>query len=418
MSGGAGLNQTPSGERITIGFFGKINVGKSTLVNAVTGQELSVVSEVKGTTTDPVLKAMELLPLGPVTIIDTAGLDDESALGEKRKAMTKKILNKSDIAVLVVDARFGMTAVDFELIEIFKAKKIKYIIVKNKSDLMSGETVAGKCDNDAVITGGEDNTFLVSALKKEGIEELKEKIASLVQSDENKKRIIGDFVSPSDFIVLVTPIDSSAPKGRLILPQQQTIRDILESAAISVVVQDTELKDAIAGLSRPPKLVVTDSQAFEQVAKDTPPGIMLTSFSILFARYKGDLETNIRGVKAIETLSDGDKILVCESCTHHRQCEDIGTVKIPNWLLKHTGKQLDFIITSGADFPDDLSTYSLIIHCGGCMASEREIKYRLVQSVDQNIPMTNYGIIIAFMKGILERSIEIFPDVSKVLSER
>lgn len=410
MSNSAGLNQTPSGERITIGFFGKTNAGKSTLVNAVTAQELAVVSDVKGTTTDPVSKAMELLPLGPVTIIDTAGIDDDSALGEKRRAMTKRVLNKSDVAVLVVDARTGLSAVDYELIEIFNSKKIKFIIALNKSDLLDDETIT-KGNNVK-----EDNIY-VSALNKEGIDELKERIATLAESDDGKKRIIGDFLNPLDFIVLVTPIDSSAPKGRLILPQQQTIRDILESSAISVVVQDTELKAAIAGLSKPPKLVVTDSQAFEQVAKDTPAGIMLTSFSILFARYKGDLATNVRGVKAIEKLKDGDKILVCESCTHHRQCEDIGTVKIPNWLLKYTGKQLDFEFTAGVDFPDDLSPYSLIIHCGGCMAKEREIKYRLSQSEDQNIPMTNYGIVIAYMKGILERSLEIFPDIKTALSD-
>lgn len=404
MSNGAGLNQTPSGERITIGFFGKTNVGKSTLVNAVTGQELAVVSDVKGTTTDPVSKAMELLPLGPVTIIDTPGIDDESVLGEKRKDMTKRVLNKSDIAVLVVDANIGLTSVDNELIEIFKAKKMEYVIVENKCDLL----------NDEIQGSTEGNSISVSALTNNGIEELKEKLAHIAShssSNETEKRIIGDLISPSDFIVLVIPIDSSAPKGRLILPQQQTIRDILESSAITVVAQTPELKEAIAGLNKKPKLVVTDSQAFEQVAKDTPQDIMLTSFSILFARYKGNLATNIRGVKSIETLKDGDKILVCESCTHHRQCEDIGTVKIPNWLLKHTNKELEFSFVSGVDFPDDLSPYSLIVHCGGCMANEREIKYRLSQSEDQNVPMTNYGIIIAYMKGILERSLELFPDI-------
>ncbi|MBQ0064372.1 MAG: [FeFe] hydrogenase H-cluster maturation GTPase HydF [Firmicutes bacterium] len=389
------LNNTPSANRIHIGFFGQRNAGKSSVVNAVTNQDLALVSDVKGTTTDPVYKAMELLPLGPVVIIDTPGFDDEGTLGEMRVKKTKQVLNKTDIAILVVDGTIGKSACDNELIFLFEKKEIPYLVVYNKSDLVKDEISLS------------DNEISVSALKKTNIWELKEKIGQTVKLEE-KKPIVADLVNPLDTVVLVVPIDESAPKGRLILPQQQTIRDLLEAGAISVVVKETELKETLEKLNNKVAMVITDSQAFEEVVKDVPKGILLTSFSILMARYKGYLETAVQGVEAIDTLSDGDIVLISEGCTHHRQCNDIGSVKIPRWIKNYTKKNIEIQTTSGMEFPEDLSKYKMIIHCGGCMLNEREVKYRMKCAVDQGIPFTNYGIMIAHMKGILKRSIEVF----------
>ena len=400
------LNATPSGERVHIGFFGKRNAGKSSIVNAVTGQELAVVSDVKGTTTDPVTKAMELLPIGPVVIIDTPGIDDEGALGELRVKKTKQILNKTDIAVLVIDSQQGMTEVEQELVALFQKKGLKYLIVYNKIDLLA--------DKSALAI--DEHVCLVSAVNKEGIEALKEAIGKLAATEEKNKFIVADLIQPNDFVVLVTPIDSSAPKGRLILPQQQTIRDILDAGAISIVTKETELVHTLENIGKKPALVITDSQAFAPVAKDTPLDIPLTSFSILMARYKGQLEGAVYGAAAIEALQDGDMVLISEGCTHHRQCGDIGTVKLPKLLEKTTGKQLQYRFTSGTEFPDDLSAYKLIIHCGGCMLNEREMQYRQKCAADQNIPFTNYGIAMAYMQGILKRSIEIFPSLHTILN--
>lgn len=393
-----GLNSTPSGERIHIGFFGKRNAGKSSVVNAVTGQDLAVVSDTLGTTTDPVYKAMELLPLGPVMIIDTPGFDDEGSLGELRIKKTKQVLNKTDVAVLIVDAQQGLSDTDRQLISMFEAKELPFIIAYNKSDLL---------DN---IKSSKDNEIYISAKDKINIYELKEKIGKLSAVQSNQKRLVGDLLNEGDFVVLVVPIDSSAPKGRLILPQQQAIRDILEAGAISIVTRDTELKHTLENLGKKPEMVITDSQAFKQVAKDVPEDIKLTSFSILMARYKGLLNSAVRGAKAIDSLENGDKVLISEGCTHHRQCEDIGTVKLPNWLKKHTGKQLEFAFSSGTEFPEDLSKYKLIIHCGGCMLNEREVRYRMKCAEDQGVPITNYGTAIAFMNGILKRSLSVLGD--------
>lgn len=400
-----GLNSTPSADRVHIGFFGRRNAGKSSVVNAVTGQELAVVSEIKGTTTDPVQKAMELLPMGPVVIIDTPGIDDEGSLGELRVRKTKQILNKTDVAVLVVDKTVGMTAVEEELVGIFQEKKIPYVVVYNKQDL-SGNSVPN-----------EEYYIEVSAKTGFQIEALKEKIARLAVTEEPKLKIVGDIIKPSDFVVLVVPIDKAAPKGRLILPQQQTIRDILESDATAIVVKEFELRETLEQLGKKPSLVITDSQVFAKVSADTPRDIPLTSFSILFARYKGNLQTVVQGAAAIETLQDGDKVLISEGCTHHRQCDDIGSVKIPRWLKNYTRKELQIELSSGTEFPEDLSSYKLIIHCGGCMLNEREMKYRLKCAGDQNVPITNYGIAIAYMQGILRRSVEVFPHILAELPE-
>ena len=392
-----GLNDTPNADRIHIGFFGKRNAGKSSIVNAITNQELSVVSDIKGTTTDPVYKSMELLPMGPVTIIDTPGIDDEGTLGELRIKRTKQVLNKVDIAILIVDSTYGKTEVDEELIDLFKAKNLNYLVVYNKCDLLDSDCKANS------------NEIYVSATNNTNIEALKEKIASLAPSDKDKLKIVGDLIKPSDFIVLVVPIDKAAPKGRLILPQQQTIRDILDANATAIVVKEFELKDTLKALGKKPRLVITDSQVFSKVSADTPKDIPLTSFSILLARHKGLLDTAVKGVAIIDKLQDNDTILISEGCTHHRQCDDIGSVKIPRWLENYTGKHLNFEFSSGRDFPEELTKYKLIIHCGGCMLNEREIKYRQKCATDQNIPITNYGIAIAYMQGILKRSIEIFP---------
>lgn len=401
-----GMNQTPASERIHIGFFGKRNAGKSSVVNKVTGQTLAIVSPVKGTTTDPVYKTMELLPMGPVMIIDTPGIDDEGRLGELRVKKTYQVLNKTDVAVLVVDGTVGITDVDQEMIRMFKEKDIPYIVVFNKKDL---------CDQCSNMEGVP--SIWVSAEKGDGIHELKEKIAALSRQEESEKRIVGDMILPRDFVVLVVPVDSAAPKGRLILPQQQTIRDILDAGGITVVVKDSELKDALDGLGRKPKMVITDSQAFDKVSKITPENIMLTSFSILFARYKGSLESTVKGAAGLYKLKDGDKVLISEGCTHHRQCEDIGTVKIPRWIEQYTGKKLVYEWSSGTEFPEDLSDYSLIVHCGGCMLNEREMKYRQKQAGRQGVPMTNYGILIACTQGILKRSLMPFPEILQFLSE-
>lgn len=401
------LNSTPSAERLHIGFFGRRNAGKSSVVNAVTGQELAVVSEVKGTTTDPVHKAMELLPLGPVVIIDTPGIDDAGELGELRVRKTKQILNKTDVAVLVIDSTMGISEAELELLGIFREKKIPYLLALNKDDLLEGQAVA--VEND--LAEKADNIIRISAKTGYQMEELKEKIARLAVPEQTTRRIVGDLLYPLDFVVLVVPIDSAAPKGRLILPQQQTIRDILETGAVSVVVRDEELAETLRQLGQRPAMVITDSQAFARVSAETPAEIPLTSFSILFARYKGNLLQAVQGAAAVEQLRDGDKVLISEGCTHHRQCEDIGSVKIPRWLAEYTGKQLQIEFSSGTEFPEDLSEYKLVIHCGGCMLNEREMRYRLKCAADQGVPITNYGIMIAYMQGILRRSVELFPEV-------
>ena len=384
------LNETPLANRIHIGIFGKRNAGKSSIINAMTGQNLAIVSDVAGTTTDPVLKAMELLPLGPVVMIDTPGLDDVGELGLMRVQKAYQILNKTDIALIVVDGTVGITAEDEKIIERIRSKQIPYLIVKNKMDL---------CER----AEEEENTIFVSAATGKNIYELKELIGKLAPREEESREIVSDILQTNDFVVLVVPIDSAAPKGRLILPQQQTIRDVLEAAAI--VTRDNELAETLQNLGKKPRLVITDSQVFRTVSGIVPDDVELTSFSILMARYKGDLEINVKGARALEHLKDGDKVLISEGCTHHRQCEDIGTVKLPRWIQEYTGKKLEFQFTSGTEFPVNLSEYALIVHCGGCTLNEREMKYRLKCAEDQNIPMTNYGICIAYLNGILERSI-------------
>lgn len=400
-----GLNDQVSAERVHIGFFGLRNAGKSSVVNAVTGQNLSLVSEILGTTTDPVQKAMELLPLGPVVIIDTPGIDDVGTLGEMRVERALKVLGKADIAVLVVDAQKGLSPADLALIELFRQKNLPFLVAYNKADLLK-ETPTLK-----------DNEIYVSAKTGAGIFELKEKMAAAVKTDAKERRIVADLLSPGDTVVLVVPIDSAAPKGRLILPQQQTIRDALEAGAIPVVTRETELPAALAALSKKPRLVITDSQAFQKVNADTPDDILLTSFSILFARYKGDLQKTVRGAARLDRLKDGDTILISEGCTHHRQCEDIGTVKLPGWINAYSKKKLQYEFTSGGEFPDDLKKYALVVHCGGCMLNERAMHSRLEAAEKQNVPMTNYGIAIAQMHGILRRSVAMFPDILKLLSE-
>lgn len=394
------LNSAPSASRVHIGFFGKRNAGKSSVINAVTNQKVSIVSDIKGTTTDPVSKSMELLPLGPVVIIDTPGIDDEGALGALRVKRTKEILAKTDIAVLVVDSSIGIDESDADLIRLFKEKNLPYIIAYNKCDLKAPEIK-------------EENAVAVSALNNKNIDVLKEKISSLAKENKSNKRVLGDLLSKGDVVVLVTPIDASAPKGRLILPQVQTIRDILDSKCITIAVQPSELESALSMLKTAPKMVVTDSQVFGKVKRLVPDNIPLTSFSILFARYKGILETAVRGAASIEKLKDGDTVLIAEGCTHHRQCEDIGTVKLPNWIKEYTGCNINFEFSSGADFSDDLKKYALIIHCGGCMLNEKEMLNRREKAREQEVPFTNYGTLIAYMNGILKRSLEIFPDLMK-----
>ena len=406
------LNATPSSERVHIGIFGKRNAGKSSLINAITGQNLAIVSEANGTNTDPVYKAMELLPLGPVMIIDTPGIDDEGVLGSLRIQKAYQVLNKTDIALVIIDAAVGPSAEDLRLIERINTKKIPLLIVINKCETINEDK---KTAYQALLSNGK--LLFVSAEQKLNIFELKEAIAQTVPADENKAQIVADLLSPSDFVVLVVPIDSAAPKGRLILPQQQTIRDILEADAAAIVVKENELTNTLQNLGKRPKLVITDSQVFKKVAAETPADILLTSFSILFARYKGNLQTAVQGVTALDSLEDGDKILIGEGCTHHRQCDDIGTVKLPRWIKEYTGKNPEFIFTSGTEFPLNLSPYKMIIHCGACMLNEREMQYRIKCAVDQNIPFTNYGITIAYINGILKRTVEPFPQIYKLLDK-
>ena len=407
-----GMNQTPMSERIHIGFFGKRNAGKSSVMNAVTGQDIAVVSDVKGTTTDPVYKSMELLPLGPVVMMDTPGIDDEGDLGNLRVKKSYQVLNKTDVAVLVIDGTAGASEEDRALLIRIREKKIPYVVVLNKKELAPPEA---EQDTARFLELAEDHMISVSAADGSGIHELKEMIGRIAKTEEPEKYIVRDLLEPSDIAVLVVPIDSAAPKGRLILPQQQTIRDILEADAVSVVVKETELKNVFEKFAQKPKMVITDSQAFAQVAKDTPDDILLTSFSILMARYKGNLEQAVCGVTALDALEDGDTVLISEGCTHHRQCDDIGTVKIPRWIREYTGKDIQIETTSGTEFPDDLTKYKLIVHCGGCMLNEREMKYRLSCAQDQGVPMTNYGILIAYVKGILKRSVQVFPEIYELL---
>lgn len=407
-----GMNQTPMSERVHIGFFGKRNAGKSSVMNAVTGQDIAVVSDVMGTTTDPVYKSMELLPLGPVVMMDTPGIDDEGELGALRVRKSYQVLNKTDVAVLVIDGTAGISPEDEALLGRIRRKKIPYLVVLNKIDLTAEEK--GRQIREKL--GLSESRFVpVSASDGSGIRELKEKIAAAARAEEPEKYIVRDLVSPSDFVILVVPIDKAAPKGRLILPQQQTIRDLLDGNAVSVVVKETELGQTLGQLGKKPALVITDSQAFGQVSRDVPEDILLTSFSILFARYKGNLESAVKGVTALDRLEDGDTILISEGCTHHRQCDDIGTVKIPKWIREYTGKEIRIETTSGTEFPDELGKYRLIVHCGGCMLNEREMKYRLSCAQDQGVPMTNYGILIAYVKGILKRSVEVFPEIESLL---
>ncbi len=400
------LNDTPSADRIHIAFFGMRNAGKSSIMNAVTGQSLSIVSDTKGTTTDPVYKTMELLPAGPVIMIDTPGLDDEGALGKERVKKALQVLRKTDVAVLVVDAAAGKRTEDRQLIARLKAQNIPYLVVYNKIDLCGG-----------ILPEPAENEIAVSAATGARIPALKERIAALAVPETPSKRLIGDLVQPLDFVVLVVPIDKAAPKGRLILPQQQTIRDLLEQGAVPIVVRDTELSETLSRLQGQIKLVITDSQAFQTVSAATPEEIPLTSFSILFARYKGSLETAVRGAAALSALQDGDRILIAEGCTHHKQCDDIGSVKLPRWINQFTGKMPSYDFTNGREFPEDLSPYRLVVHCGGCMLNEREMQFRLQHALSQGIPMTNYGILIAYMQGILRRSLGPFPEVQSWLPQ-
>lgn len=394
------MNETPKGERIHIALFGRRNAGKSSLINAITGQDLAIVSDVKGTTTDPVYKAMEILPLGPVMLVDTPGLDDEGTLGEERIRKARSVLNKTDLALIVADGREASTDFSFEktILELTKKKNIPAIIVLNKQDEWISE-------EDQIKKYGD---ICVSSKTGYHIHELKEMMTKQLPVEDQTGKIVGDLLSPGDFVVLVVPIDSAAPKGRLILPQQQVIRDVLESGATAVVCRDTELSDTLARLGEKPRLVITDSQAFANVSKDTPEDIPLTSFSILFSRYKGDLETQLQGVRTLEELEDGDTILMAEGCTHHRQCDDIGTVKLPRWIQEYTGKKLQFETSSGGGFPEDLSKYKMVVHCGGCTLSKKEMAFRIAEAKDQNVPIVNYGTLIAGLKGVLERSIAPF----------
>jgi len=398
------LNDVPSGERVHIGFFGIRNAGKSSVVNAVTSQNLALVSDVKGTTTDPVKKAMELLPLGPVVIIDTPGIDDEGTLGEMRVQRTKQMLAQTDIAVLVADATLGLQPADQELIGIFEERKLPYVIAMNKADLAPGASE-------------DPHVIYVSALTGENIEALKEKMAHLVKGTGKEKTILGGLIGPHETAVLVIPVDQSAPKGRIILPQQQVLRELLDRNAIAAVAQAADLKECLAALKEPPKIVITDSQAFKSVMKDTPEDVWTTSFSILFSRYKGNLAQQVRGAAALKRLTSSDTVLISEGCTHHRQCQDIGTVKLPGWIEHYTGCTPKWEFTSGGQFPEDLSPYSLIIHCGACMLNEKEMHHRLEVAEQQHVPMTNYGVAIAEFHGTLRRALQPFPDMLALLNE-
>ena len=397
----AGLNERPSSERPHIAFFGMRNAGKSSLVNAVTNQQLSLVSDIKGTTTDPVQKAMEILPLGPVVIIDTPGMDDEGALGELRIQRAIRTLDKTDIAVLVIDAKKGKSEADSQLEALIKSRNIPLITVFNKTDLLAVSP----------DISSRDKTIYLSSKTGSGVNELKSLLGNIIGKSENDRHLVSDIISPGDIVVLVTPIDESAPKGRMILPQQQVIRDVLDGGAVNVVTKESELEIALSCLKNPPRMVITDSQAFGIVSKIVPESVPLTSFSILFARYKGDLAEAVKGARKLDSLKDGDKILISEGCTHHRQCGDIGTVKLPNWIKKHTGKHPEFTFTSGGEFPSDLSEYSLIIHCGACMINAREMASRIQRAKAAGVPITNYGTAIAHMHGILDRSLSPFDDI-------
>jgi [FeFe] hydrogenase H-cluster maturation GTPase HydF len=407
------LNKTPRGDRVHIALFGRRNVGKSSIINAITNQDIALVSSVKGTTTDPVYKAMEILPIGPVVIVDTAGLDDIGELGELRKKKTYEVLNKTDFAILAIDAQVGITEFDKEILCRIKEKKLPVIGVVNKTDIFNiSKAELTKMENELKL-----KIIPVSAINKVGIDELKNAIIKLLPDDKNKLKLVGDIINPGDFIVLVVPIDSAAPKGRLILPQQQVIRDILESDATCIVTKEHELKETLNNIGKKPKLVITDSQVFSKVSADTPKDIMLTSFSILFARYKGDLINLIKGAKKLDSLKDGDKILISEGCTHHRQSDDIGTVKIPRWMKEYTGKNLVFEFSSGIKYPHNINEYSLIVHCGGCMLNRREMQHRISLANNDNIPIVNYGVLIAYIKGIIKRAIRPFPCASMILEE-
>ncbi|MCR5846120.1 MAG: [FeFe] hydrogenase H-cluster maturation GTPase HydF [bacterium] len=406
------LNDAPSGERIHIGVFGARNAGKSSLVNAMANQQVSVVSDTAGTTTDPVRKAMELLPLGPVLLIDTPGFDDEGKLGEQRVARARETLRRADLALLVVDACKGLDLADLELQRLLDASSVPYVIAYSKADALSSGQRAG------IDAGLGANEIVVSALAGEGIEELKEMLARRIEGTGSERRLIADLLEPGDFVVLVTPIDESAPKGRMILPQQMAMRDILDSHAAFACCQPQELELTLKSLSAPPRIVVTDSQAFGFVADVVPAEVQLTSFSILMARYKGNLPQLVKGAAALDGLRDGSKVLMAEGCTHHRQCADIGTVKIPNWIRSFTGVEPLFETSSGLGFPDDLSSYDLIVHCGGCTLNEREMEHRLREARRTGVPMVNYGVAVAHMNGILKRSLQPFPQVASLLGQR
>ncbi len=396
------LNSTPAAERTHIGIFGRRNAGKSSIINAITGQDLAIVADIAGTTTDPVYKTMELLPIGPVVIIDTPGIDDVGELGALRVKKSYQILNKTDIALLVTDGP-ELSAEDQKILARIRDKEIPYVIAHNKCDLS---------DADGAVTENSENEIFVSALTGWNIRELKEMIAAQAGTEEKEKRLIGAHLKPSDVVVLVTPIDSSAPKGRLILPQVQTIRDILDSNAITVVTKETELADTLAALKDKPRMVVTDSQVFRTVAEIVPEDIPLTSFSILMAKYKGILDYAAVCAYCVDDIKDGDKVLISEGCTHHRQCEDIGSVKIPALIKKKTGSSPEYVFSSATEFPDDLTPFKMVIHCGGCMLNDREMLYRLRCAREQGVPMTNYGITIAYISGILDRSVQIFPEIA------
>ncbi|MEW9094326.1 MAG: [FeFe] hydrogenase H-cluster maturation GTPase HydF [Clostridiaceae bacterium] len=407
------LNDTPRSVRVHISLFGKRNAGKSSVINAITNQEIAIVSPVKGTTTDPVFKSMEILPIGPCVLIDTAGIDDEGDLGQLRIKKTLEILDKTDIALLVVDAKVGLTKEDIVVSQRIKEKKIPLIIVLNKIDTEDWSQIK----IEKLKTELNSPVVIVSALNKVGIEKLKNEIIKVIPKDEESLKIVGDLINPGDIAILVTPIDKAAPKGRLILPQQQTIRDILESDAIAVVTKENELQETLSSLAKKPKIVITDSQAFDKVAKDTPEDILMTSFSILFARYKGDLSELVKGAKAIENLKDGDKILIAEGCTHHKQEDDIGTVKIPRWIREKTGKNIEFQFTSGTTFTDEIKKYALIVHCGGCMINRTGMISRIEGAKNYNVPIVNYGILIACVLGILPRALKPFSEALKIWEE-
>lgn len=405
------LNKTPRGDRVHIALFGKRNAGKSSIINAITNQDIALVSSVKGTTTDPVYKAMEILPIGPVVIVDTAGLDDKGELGELRKKKTLDVLNKTDLALLIVDAEIGVTEFEKNILNNIKEKNIPIVGIINKTDVapLTKEELT-KMEKDLSL-----KLIPVSAIKKEGIEEVKNEIIKKLPDEDSKYKLVGDIIEPGDFVVLVVPIDNAAPKGRLILPQQQVLRDILDNDAISIVTKEYTLKETLKNIGKKPKIVITDSQVFQKVSEETPEDIMLTSFSILFARYKGDLVKLIEGAKKLETLKDGDKILIAEGCTHHRQSDDIGTVKIPKWIREYTGKDVKFEFSSGFRYPSNLTDYALIVHCGGCMLNRREMQYRVKIAADRDIPIVNYGVLIAYVKGILKRVTEPFPFANEIL---